>query len=36
MYNGAGHGTNMFGSEPELANLILNWLNEHVAGMVEP
>jgi pimeloyl-ACP methyl ester carboxylesterase len=26
MYNNAGHGTDMFASEPELGNLILGWL----------
>ncbi|MFQ5399129.1 MAG: alpha/beta fold hydrolase [Anaerolineae bacterium] len=30
MYNGAGHGTNMFGPQPDLASLILDWLNRHV------
>ncbi len=30
MYNGAGHGTNMFGPEPQLAKLILDWLNTHI------
>jgi pimeloyl-ACP methyl ester carboxylesterase len=30
MYEGAGHGTNMFGPEPQLADLIIAWLNAHV------
>ncbi|MCP4360530.1 MAG: alpha/beta fold hydrolase [Chloroflexi bacterium] len=30
LYNGAGHGTNMFSSQPELAEAILAWLNTHV------
>jgi len=30
LYNGAGHGTNMFGPQPDLADLILDWLNQHV------
>ena len=30
MYEGAGHGTNMFGPEPQLADLIIAWLHDHV------
>lgn len=30
MYDGAGHGTDMFGPEPELAALIIAWLDAHV------
>lgn len=30
MYEGAGHGTDMFGPEPELADLIIAWLDAHV------
>jgi dipeptidyl aminopeptidase/acylaminoacyl peptidase len=30
MYQGAGHGTNMFGPQPDLIALILDWLNEHL------
>jgi pimeloyl-ACP methyl ester carboxylesterase len=30
MYNGAGHGTRMFNAQPELADLILNWLSENL------
>ena len=30
MYNGAGHGTNMFGPEPDLTQLLLDWLNQHL------
>lgn len=29
MYEGAGHGTNMFGPEPQLADLIITWLDAH-------
>ncbi len=32
MYQGAGHGTNMFDPRPELADLMLEWLDEHVKG----
>lgn len=32
MYDAAGHGTNMFAAEPELAGLIIGWLDEHVAA----
>ncbi len=28
LYDGAGHGTNMFASEPELTDLIIDWLRE--------
>lgn len=28
MYNGAGHGTNMFAAEPGLTQLLLDWLNQ--------
>jgi dienelactone hydrolase len=30
MYQGAGHGTNMFDSRPELSELIVNWLDQNV------
>jgi pimeloyl-ACP methyl ester carboxylesterase len=30
MYDGAGHGTNMFGPQPELADELIGWLNQHV------
>ncbi len=30
MYDGAGHGTNMFASQPELADEIIEWLDQHV------
>lgn len=30
IYNGAGHGTNMFNAEPELATLILTWLDQNL------
>ncbi|HSG18662.1 MAG TPA: alpha/beta fold hydrolase [Anaerolineae bacterium] len=30
MYEGAGHGTRMFGPRPELAQEIVDWLNLHV------
>lgn len=30
MYNGAGHGTNMFGPQPDLADLLLEWLNQYL------
>jgi len=30
MYNGAGHGTNMFSSQPELAMAILAWLDTYI------
>ena len=30
MYNGAGHGTNMFGSQPDLASELLDWLNSYL------
>jgi pimeloyl-ACP methyl ester carboxylesterase len=28
MYNGAGHGTDMFGPQPDLTEILLNWLEE--------
>jgi alpha-beta hydrolase superfamily lysophospholipase len=31
MYDGAGHGTNMFRPQPALADLILGWLGRHLA-----
>ena len=31
MYQGAGHGTNMFAREPELADLMIAWFDQHVA-----
>jgi pimeloyl-ACP methyl ester carboxylesterase len=30
LYDGAGHGTNMFGPEPELTQLLLDWLNQYL------
>ncbi len=30
LYDGAGHGTNMFGPQPGLADLILDWLNRNL------
>ena len=30
MYEKAGHGTNMFSPQPELAHLIIEWLNNHL------
>ena len=32
MYDGAGHGTNMFAGEPELAQTLLDWLNVHTSN----
>lgn len=32
MYQGAGHGTSMFGPQPELADLMIDWLDAHVKG----
>ena len=32
MYQGAGHGTNMFIREPELAELMIDWFDQHVKG----
>lgn len=32
MYQGAGHGTNMFAQEPELADLMIAWFDRHVKG----
>lgn len=32
LYDRAGHGTNMFGSQPELSQLIVDWLNATVGG----
>jgi len=32
MYEDAGHGTNMFAAEPELAALIVGWLDDHTAA----
>lgn len=32
LYDGAGHGTTIFRNEPELINLILDWLREEVNG----
>jgi dienelactone hydrolase len=32
MYQGAGHGTRMFGPRPELADLMIDWLDKHVKG----
>lgn len=31
MYNGAGHGTNMFTAESGLTQLLLDWLNQYLA-----
>ncbi len=31
LYNGAGHGTNMFSKEEGLPDLILNWLHQHLS-----
>ena len=31
LYNGAGHGTNMFGKEPGLPDLILDWLRQYLS-----
>jgi len=36
MYEGADHGTNMFGPRPELGELITDWLDEHVGGLDRP
>ncbi len=30
MYNGAGHGTRMINAQPELSDLILNWLDKNL------
>jgi dienelactone hydrolase len=30
MYETAGHGTNMFAPEPELTQMLLDWLNQHL------
>jgi pimeloyl-ACP methyl ester carboxylesterase len=30
MYNGAGHGTNMFGPQSDLAPALLDWLNSYL------
>ena len=30
LYKGAGHGTNMFGAEPELTQLLLDWLDQYL------
>jgi alpha-beta hydrolase superfamily lysophospholipase len=32
LYPGAGHGTDIFGSQPDLANLILSWLRTHLSS----
>lgn len=32
MYQGAGHGTNMFAQEPELTDLMIAWFDRHVKG----
>ena len=32
MYEGAGHGIQMFGAEPTLSTTILSWLNAHLGG----
>jgi len=32
MYNGAGHGTNMFNKQPELADSMLEWFDRYVMG----
>jgi dienelactone hydrolase len=32
VYPAAGHGTNMFGVEPDLTSLIITWLDEHTAA----
>ena len=32
LYEGAGHGVQMFGAEPTLATSILEWLNIHLGG----
>ena len=29
MYNGAGHGTNMFNAKPELTTLMIDWLDQY-------
>jgi predicted esterase len=34
MYEGAGHGTNMFRPHPELADELIGWLNQHVQSEV--
>ncbi len=36
MYEGAGHGTNMFGPRPELSGVITDWLDENVGGIDRP
>lgn len=33
LYDGAGHGTAMFSSEPGLTELILEWLKQHLKGI---
>jgi pimeloyl-ACP methyl ester carboxylesterase len=30
LYNGAGHGTAMFGPQPDLTDLLLDWLNQYL------
>lgn len=32
MFNGAGHGTNMFGPQPDLAPTLLDWLEERLGN----
>jgi dienelactone hydrolase len=32
LYQGAGHGTNMFARKPELADLMIAWFDRHVKG----
>ncbi|MGB1252907.1 MAG: alpha/beta hydrolase, partial [Candidatus Promineifilaceae bacterium] len=32
MYDGASHGTNMFGKAPTLSQTLLDWLNTHVSN----
>lgn len=31
MYSGAGHGTNMFGPQPDLTTTIIDWLDGHLS-----
>ena len=32
MYDGAGHGTNIFAARPELSEVIIDWLDQYVGG----
>jgi pimeloyl-ACP methyl ester carboxylesterase len=35
MYEGAGHGTRMFSAQPELLDLIVEWLGQHLASSAD-